>query len=184
MTPNQLLNLVTLGFPILLHDDPVVLDGLLKRALIFYQSAFGYRKTVDITVDLESSLSSALPTDCLQRICLTDSVGRGYYSQDTGGQLRVDLDDDFKPPAQLMYFVDLANYDYAVDVLPAASLPMLQDYLDVLIRIPNNELKSAVAAANDVPDPTVEDHATLLTRKKELEAEIRAAAPPLPMSTF
>jgi hypothetical protein len=188
MTPNQLLNVVALGFPILLVDSDEQLQAILLRALAFYQTKFGQRKLIEVSVDLESGLSSSLPDNCLQRICLTDKLGQGYFSQivmiGDDNKLKVDLDAKFKNPASLMYFVDLAGGDYANDKLPPESVPILQDYLDILIRIPNNEVKSALAAQSEIADPTVEDHQQLLTRKRELEGDIIASAPPLPIVSF
>jgi|GEM_PF-608609 len=188
MTPNQLLSLVVLGFPILLIDDSDQLEAILLRALTTYQTKFGKRKSVKIDVDLESGLSSSLPDDYLQRICLTDGVGNGYYSQLTQVNeekyLEVEVDAQFKAPATLLYFVDLAGMDHSEDELPPESIPMLQDYLDVLIRIPNNEVKSALAARDEIADPTIEDNATLLARKLELEKNMVDSAPPLPLSSF
>jgi hypothetical protein len=173
------------GFPILLVDDANQLDAILFRALAFYQTKFGKRSLVELTIDLESGLSSSLPNDFLQKACLTDGRGNGYFSQimniDNNKILKVELDSKFKQPAKLLYFVDLASSDYEEFELPPESIPVLQDYLDLLIRIPNNEVKSALAARNEIADPTVEDHQTLLARKSELEKDIIASAPPLPM---
>lgn len=188
MTPNQLLSSVTAGFPILLIDEDAQLNAILMRALAFYQVKFGKRKSVEISVDMESGLSSSLPDDYLQRICLTDSVGQGYFSQAVyigdDQKLKVDIDSRFKAPATLMYFVDMAGGDHDKDKLPPESIPALHDYLDILIRIPNNEVKSALATQNEIADPTVEDHAALLTRKTDLENAIIASAPPLPIVSF
>ena len=188
MTPNQLLSAVMAGFPILLIDEDTQLDAILMRALAFYQVKFGKRKSVEISIDMESGLSSSLPDDYLQRICLTDSVGQGYFSQAVyvgeEQKLKVDMDKRFKAPATLMYFVDMASIGRVEDRLPPESIPTLHDYLDILIRLPNNEVKSALAANAGIVDPTVEDHQMLLTRKTDLENAIIASAPPLPIVSF
>lgn len=188
MTPNQLLMSVLAGFPILLVDDNKQLDAALYRALAFYQSKFGKKKSVEISIDAESGLSSSLPSDYLQRICLTDSLGQGYFSQaaQVGERelLKVDLDYKFKAPATMIYFVDMAGADYDSFKLPPEAITILHDYLDILIRLPNNEVKSALAAQSGIADPSVEDHQTLLTRKKEIEDSIVSSAPPLPILSF
>jgi hypothetical protein len=185
MTPIQLLDLTISGFPILLIDDVDMLNGALLRALTTYQTKFGKRTLVELDVDLESGLSSSLPDDYLQRICLTDALGQHYFSQNTlNGELKVlkvSVDKRMKLPVKLLYFVALAGDEHLDKELPPESIPMLQDYLDVLIRIMNNEVRSALSARNEVVDPTVEDHAMLLTRKRELEDNMSASAPPLPM---
>jgi hypothetical protein len=188
MTPNQLLTSVTSGFPILLVDDNKQLDALLYRALAFYQSKFGKKKSIEINIDAESGLSSSLPSDYLQRICLTDRLGQGYFSQAAyvgdEERLKVDLDHKFKAPATMLYFVDMAGADYDSFKLPPEAIPILHDYLDILIRLPNNEVKSALASQSEIADPSVEDHQTLLTRKKEIEESIISSAPPLPIVSF
>lgn len=188
MSPNQLLSIVIQSFPMLLIDDSEQLQAILYRGLSVYQSKFGSRQLTVLNIDLESGLSSSLPSDYLQRACLTDGLGNGYFSQVVviAGEkkLKVDLDKRFKPPANLLYFVDLAGSDYDDYQLPPESLSILQDYLELLIRIPNNEIKSALAARNEIVDPSVEDNASLLTRKKELEIEMITSAPPLPLVSF
>ncbi|MBU2968789.1 hypothetical protein KO527_05425 [Pseudoalteromonas sp. C2R02] len=184
MTPNQVKEMALSKFPILLFDNADTINVILKSALMFYQTKVAVIKQVEIKIDLETKLTTALPNDFLKGAKLSGVDGNCFSIFPSNNVLKVDITKHYKPPATLTYFANICDVDFDTYQLPPEIITNLQDYLEILIRIPNNELKSAISAQSEILDPTVQIHQELLQEKKELEAKMIAAAPPIPMTSF
>lgn len=186
MTPNELLLGVQGRFSVLLVGKDQQRQ-LLIDALGQYQDLAGVTKTVRIE---SRSASRPVPADFLAVSHTTDAMGdfipvTEEYSETNERQLC--FDDRAQYPLRFTYLVKLRNVDLDAYQLPDQAVGMIQDYLEVLISIPNDERMARVQEAGrlDVsrtPAPS-EGDAKLAALRESMKSQ-RAMMPMLTIQPF
>lgn len=146
MTPAQLLKGVQGRFSVLLVE-PDQQRQLLIDALGQYQDLAGVTKTVRIK---SPQASRPIPDDFLAVASTTDASG-GFVpvteEWDENGQRQLCFDDWGTYPLRFTYLVKLRDVDLDSYELPDSAVGMIQDYLEVLIAIPNDERMARIQEA-------------------------------------
>lgn len=188
MTPNQLLEEVKARFPILLHDNPVILDSLLKKALAKYQELAGFNgkmriSETDLVVDDPTFATYILlPSFFAARLNLKDATGRFISCSQWDDRLELKLHGHETFPFTLLYAQNILEANFDEYKLPTTSISLLGDYLELLIAIPNAERQRRIATAGKLDTSDIALEADLNTRKTELETSMRlnrAMIPPI-----
>lgn len=146
MTPAQLLKGVQGRFSVLLVDEDQQRQ-LLIDALGQYQDLAGVTKTVRIT---SRQPSRPIPDDFLAVSTTTDATGDFIpvtEEYDENGKRQLCFDERAVYPLRFTYLVKLRNVELDKYELPDSAVGMIQDYLEVLISIPNDERMSRVQEA-------------------------------------
>jgi len=184
MTATELLAGVVRRFSVLLVDETQQ-HQLLTDALGQYQDLAGVTKVVRLSEPADSVLPAtySLPDDYLAPIVATGANG-DYVPVDVltdeQGALTLELDESTVFPVRFMYLVNLRAIDQDTYQLPATSIGMIQDYLEVLIAIPNDERTARVQEAgrmdiSRIPSP--QDREAQLTALREAMKAQRAILP-------
>lgn len=169
MTPAQLLKGVQGRFSVLLVDEDQQRQ-LLIDALGQYQDLAGVTKTVRI---VSRQPSRPIPADFLAVSGTTDATG-GFVpvteEWDENGQRHLCFDEWGTYPLRFTYLVKLRDVDLDSYELPDSSVGMIQDYLEVLISIPNDERMSRIQEAGRLdisrtPSPDAGDSKLAMLRE-------------------
>ncbi|QFT40116.1 MULTISPECIES: hypothetical protein [unclassified Vibrio] len=175
MTPNQLLEEVKARFPILLHDDEKALLSLLRKALAKYQELAGFNEKHRVNEsDLDEYGACDLPPLFAARLVVKDKSGRYVKSEHWLGKLELTLKGTEVFPITILYLQDVMNADLDTFQLPATSISLLGDYLELLISIPNAERQRRIATAGKLDTTDIPAEPDLAMRKTELETSMRA----------
>lgn len=181
MTPSAILSQVKARFPILLHDNELVLNTLLKQALAKYQELAGFttkhRYTFD---DLDSDAAVITPDGFSSRLVVKDFNGRFVPSEVWGGKLELKINGNTTFPVTLVYLESVTDRDFNTYQLPTSCVSVLSDYLEILIRIPNSERERRVSMAGKLDTSDIPTEADLNTRKLEIESQMRLSRSVLP----
>lgn len=146
MTPAQLLQGVQGRFSVLLIE-PDQQRQLLIDALGQYQDLAGVTKTVRIA---SRQPTRPIPPDFLAVCGTTDAIGDFIpvtEEFDEDGKRQLCFEERAVYPLRFMYLVKLRDVDLETYELPDSAVGMIQDYLEVLISIPNDERMSRIQEA-------------------------------------
>lgn len=182
MTPVQLLQEVKGRFAVLLHDESDKLDTLLKQAVTKYQDLAGFMTKARITADNVSNGEATLPERFQTRVIVKDAKGRYVRSEVWGNKIELTLSGSEEYPLSLMYLESVRDADFSTFELPAASVSMIADYLELLISSPNAERLRRIAIAGKLDASDIPTEESLATRRAELEERMknsRAILPPV-----
>lgn len=183
-TPAKLLESVKARFPMLLHSEPVALNALLEKAIGTYQDLAGFMAKARITeVDVIGG-ECALPDRFLTRVSLKDTDGRYVCSEVWGQVLEIGEVDASQFPLTLLYLENLRDADLATITLPANSVTLIADYLELLIMSPNADRMRRVAVAGKLDASDIPTETDLATRRTELEDKIKSSQAMIPMITI
>lgn len=149
MTPAELLKGVQGRFSVLLVDVHQQRQ-LLIDALGQYQDLAGVTKTVRIN---SRAPSRPVPADFLAVSTTTDATGdfipvTEEYGDDDKRHLF--FEERAVYPLRFTYLVKLRDVDLDAYQLPDSAVGMIQDYLEVLISIPNDERMSRIQEAGNL----------------------------------
>ena len=146
MTPIERLQGVQGRFSVLLVGQPQQRQ-LLIDALGQYQDLAGVTKTVRINTPAPYRKA---PADFLAVCSSTDAVGcfvPAYEELDEENRRLICFEGRATHPIKFTYFVNLRSVDLETYQLPDSAVGMIQDYLEVLISIPNDERISRIQEA-------------------------------------
>lgn len=178
MTAAELLAGVQRRFSVLLVGEPQQRQ-LLIDALGQYQDLAGVTKTVR----LNEVKAYTVPGDFLAPVVAIgqdgDFVPLEVYNDDTGAEV-LELSADAVLPVRFTYLVNLRNIDLEAYQLPATAIGMIQDYLEILIAIPNDERMGRIQEAGKLdisrlPSPS-DREAQLVSLREAMKAQ-RAILP-------
>lgn len=184
MTPNELLEEVKLRFYSLLHNDADKLAALLKQALGAYQDRAGVIETVKVKVldkNDDGDSCFAVPADFLARVMVKNATGNFVSSQYDRITQKLLVGGGATLPLSFTYFVNLRGVDLDSYQLQPDIIGLVQEYLEVLIAIPNSERNRRVAIAGNIDTSDIPTEESLYTRKMEIEERMKAAKSALPM---
>ena len=185
MTAAELLAGVQHRFSVLLVEEPQQ-HQLLIDALGQYQDLAGVTKVVR----LSAPQSYPLPADFLAPIIATSATGDfvpvDVLDGEDGAQF-LELDASAVYPVRFTYLVNLRGINVDSYHLPATSIGMIQDYLEVLIAIPNDERMARIQEAgrmdiSRIPAPQ-DREAQLATLREAMKAQ-RAILPIITIQPF
>lgn len=146
MTPIELLNGVQGRFSVLLVGEPQQRQ-LLIDALGQYQDLAGVTKTVRIAT---RAATRPTPADFLAVASTTDALGDFIpvtEEYDEQGNSQLVFEERATYPLKFTYFVNLRAANLEEYQLPNPAIGMIQDYLEVLISIPNDERMGRIQEA-------------------------------------
>ncbi|MGF1905270.1 hypothetical protein [Aliivibrio salmonicida] len=185
MTPKQLLESVLLRFHTLLHDDDLALQCLLRQALGAYQDNAAVSETIPITqITRDNGLNSfTVPDDFLARVITKDRRGNYVGSNYNRNLNAIILENQisYRLPLSFVYYVNLRDADFESYELPPGIIGLVQDYLEILISIPNNERRRRIAIAGNVDTSDIPTEEVSFARKKEAEERMKSARSALGM---
>lgn len=182
--PAQLLESVIARFPMLIHNEPKKLNALLNKAIGKYQDLAGFIAKARIQdVDLKDG-KFTLPERFLTTVALKDADGRYISSEAWSDQLELELFGGERYPFTLLYLENLRDADYSQITLPAGSVSLISDYLELLIMSPNSDRLRRLSVAGKMDASDIPTEADLSTRRTELEEKIRASQAMIPMITI
>lgn len=185
MTAAELLAGVQHRFSVLLVEEPQQ-HQLLIDALGQYQDLAGVTKVVRLSAPQEYPL----PADFLAPVVATGATGDFVPVDvfgDENGNLLLSLDENAIYPVRFTYLVNLRAIDVNQYQLPPTSIGMIQDYLEVLIAIPNDERMARIQEAgrmdiSRIPAPQ-DREAQLLALREAMKAQ-RAILPIITIQPF
>lgn len=178
MTATELLEAVKNRFSVLLVGEPQQRQ-LLVDALGQYQDLAGVTKTVR----LPELKPYTPPADFLAPVVAIDDKGNytpiDTFTDDNGATV-IEPDASAVVPVRFTYLVNLRAVDLDKYQIPPTAVGMIQDYLELLIAIPNDERVSRVQEAGKldisrVPAPA--DREAQLTALREAMKSQRAILP-------
>lgn len=184
MTPRQLLDDVKLRFHTLLHCEEDALEVLLKQALGAYQDNAGASETILINAveNLNGIRSFLVPDDFLARVVVKDKTGNYVPSHYDRSKTSIVINTArFRLPLSFQYFLKLREADLESYQLPPSIVGLIQDYLEILIAIPNSERRRRVALAGNLDTSDIPTESDLITRKGIMEERMKSARSALPM---
>ncbi|EJL6927797.1 hypothetical protein NMT03_003882 [Vibrio alginolyticus] len=182
--PAELLESVVERFPMLLHNEPAALNALLKKAIGKYQDLAGFMAKARIDELDAKGGTYSLPERFMTRVTIKDKAGR-YVSADVwGNQLELDLSGSEEFPLTLLYLENLRDADYTTIELPASSVTLISDYLELLIMSPNSDRLRRVSVAGKLDASDIPTEADLAARRTELEEKIKSSQAMIPMITI
>ncbi len=158
---------------------------LLKTALGAYQDKAGVSERIKIKTVVKDEYqvaSFSVPDDFLARVVVKDRTGNYVSANYDRHEKRMIIESTrYRLPLTFDYLVNLREVDLDTYELQPEIVGLVQDYLEVLISIPNNERRRRVALAGnlDVSDIPVESES--FARKTELELRMNSARCALPM---
>lgn len=185
MTPDALLASVITRFPVM-YLTPTNQSGVLKQALGGFQRIVGPVKKLKVaddpgTVDtIEATV--AKPDDFAAVAVCLDVEGRWHNVEADDTTLTVETTSKSVWPFTITYFVDLYGSTPASYVLPPDIVPLLADYLEVLLKIPNNARAREVMATTGI-QMDIPDNETLANRRMAIEAAMEEETAIIPMAT-
>ena len=185
MTGAELLTAVKGRFSLLLVDDVHQLQQLLIAALGQYQDLAGVTKTVRI----QTPGPKQLPADWLAHMVAVDANGDfvpvdNYQDENNIEQIEPDASAVY--PIRLTYLVNLRAVDLDSYHLPPTAIGMIQDYLEILLSVPNDERLARIQGAGHldnsrVPTSEVREQ-QLATLREQMKAQ-RAVLPMISIQT-
>lgn len=185
MTPVQLLDNVKARFYALLHNESEVLSQLLKTALGAYQDRAGVSERIKIKAvdkDNEQEVSFLVPDDFLARVIVKDKTGNYVSANYDRRAKRMIVDSKrYYLPLTFDYLVNLREVDLDNYELQPEIVGLIQDYLEILISIPNSERQRRVAISGNLDVSDIPSESDLFTRKTALEERMSSARCALPM---
>lgn len=185
MTPKELLEEVKSRFVQLVHNEKDKLDALLRQALGTYQDKAGVQRTLLIDEATIANNAFDLPEHFLTVVLLKDARGRRVRHMIDEEQGRIMMNSSaLLYPLKMSYLVNLRNVDLVTYQLPAAPIGMIQDYLEVLIEIPNNERIKLVMQQGGFDVASLPSTSETIARKNELELQMKSARSAMPMMTI
>ena len=138
MTPSELLEEVKGRFVVLYHDAPEALDRLLRQAMAKFQDKAGVLLEVwseTPVIPLPAHFKSvATCCDAKRR----EAAFRVEAAEDGQPEIHVISRDKHEPPYCMVYFADLRSWPLD-EALPQDCVPLLADYLEALIALPNTQ---------------------------------------------
>lgn len=185
MTAAELLAGVVRRFSVLLVESPQQ-HQLLIDALGQYQDLAGVTKVVR----LSAPQAYALPADFLAPVLATSATGDFVpvdILTDDDGKPTLELDACASYPVRFTYLVNLRGIDIDSYQLPATSIGMIQDYLEILMAIPNDERMTRIQEAgrmdtSRIPSPA--DRETQLAALRDAMKSQRAILPFITIQPF
>lgn len=187
MTALELLSAVRGRFSVLLVEEPQQLQ-LLTTALGTYQDLAGFIKRVKVT---ERAPLKA-PADFLAPVLCTDKRGDFVpheldFDAETSAVM-IGFDDARSAyPLSFTYLVNLRTIDHDTYQIPATIIGMVQDYLEVLISIPNDERMARIQEAGKLDvsrTPTSDAREGQLAAMREAMKAQRAILPMITIQPF
>lgn len=178
MTAIELLAAVKNRFSVLLVGDPQQRQ-LLIDALGQYQDLAGVTKTVKLP---DHKLYN-VPADYLAPIGATDAVGNYTpfeINTDENGKDYLEIDPSAVFPVRFTYLINLRSVDLEQYQIPSTAIGMIQDYLEVLIAIPNDERTARIQEAGKLDTsrlPAPSDREAQLQALREAMKSQRAILP-------
>ena len=170
MTPRQALEDAKGRFIILYHDDEAALERLLRQALAKFQDKAGVIRSqlveeTDVRLDeLPHFKAPAMCTDRERRFIPHEFDGKGESIELFPGSRCV-------KPYRVEYFVNLRDWPEDED-LPADCFPLLTDYLEALIAVPNADRARFAMASTGIPYQELPQPAELRQRISDIEREM------------
>ena len=178
MTPMQLLDSVKGRFHTLLHCEPDALNLLLVQSLSAYQDNAGVTDSILIkTVKKQDGVHSIdVPSDFLARVDVKDKTGNFISSRFNRATNELELGSSrYYLPLRFTYAINLRDADLDTYQLPPSCIGLVQDYLEILISIPNSERRRRVNIPGNLDVSDIPVEAELFVRKSDLEQRIKAA---------
>lgn len=175
-TPRELLEKVKKRFlTLLVENQSDMLDSLLVKALTEYQDRAGCIKRIQI----KEGSSLPCPDDYLELVGIKDNTGNYVSCDVVDGKIEISTEQRLFYPLQMDYLVYLSNLDLDKGTVPRVAEGIIQDYLEILIAIPNSEIERRVSIAGKLDASGIPDEAVLTQRKTDLETEMstRGAIP-------
>ncbi len=166
MTGRELLAEAKKHFPVLYGGSEVdAYDHLIRQALGTFQDKAGYMGKVQTP---EGAAAVAIPPGFLALVSVHDANRQFHEAVIDETTITIQEQTNSVRPYTIHYFVNLRDYDLAVDDLPPELLSILLDYLVALIDIPNTARARRVALATG-QQIEVRGDEELLARKQALE---------------
>lgn len=184
MTPKQLLDEVKCRFYALLHCEPHALNVLLKQALGAYQDRAGAMEQFTVgEVSINNGIRTInVPSDFLSRVMVKDKYGNFVASAFDRVEKKLVIEDSkYTLPLRVQYFANLRNVDLENYELNPTIVGLIQDYLEVLIAIPNSERLRRTGIAGNLDTSDIPTEADLHTRKQAIEERMTQSRSALPM---
>lgn len=181
-TPRELLEKVKKRFlTLLVENQKDMLESLLVKALTEYQDRAGCITRIQI----KEGTQLPCPDDYLELVGIKDSTGN-YVSCDVlDSGIEISTEQRLSYPLQMDYLVYLSALDLDTGIVPRVAEGIIQDYLEILIAIPNSEIDRRVSIAGKLDASNIPDEAALVQRKADLETEMSSrGAIPQAMSIF
>ncbi|WCH25167.1 hypothetical protein [Aeromonas salmonicida] len=185
MTAIELLAAVQKRFSMLLVGEPQQ-HQLLIDAMGQYQDLAGVTKTVRLPEIKDYSA----PPDYLAPIVGSDAEGNYAPVEtftDEDGKEILTPDPRAIPPVRFTYLVNLRNIDLKTYQIPHTAVGMIQDYLEVLIAIPNDERTARIQEAGKLDTsrlPTPADREAQLVSLREAMKSQRAILPMITIQPY
>ncbi|MDH0348172.1 hypothetical protein [Aeromonas dhakensis] len=185
MTAIDLLSAVKNRFSVLLVGEPQQ-KQLLIDALGQYQDLAGVTKTVK----LSEHKPYTVPADYLAPIVASDAFGNYApfeITADENNQELLELDPAAVLPVRFTYLINLRAIDLEKYHLPNTAIGMIQDYLEVLISIPNDERTARIQEAGKLDTsrlPTPADREGQLAALREAMKSQRAILPMITIQPY
>lgn len=182
MTPAQVLEDVKARFLVLYHKEPEKLERLLRQALGKFQDKAG----AILEIWLDDPEFPCPPH--FQAIAAACDSKRRYLAwrfkkdEDSGERyISFETTSRHESPYCLLYFADLRNWPLEED-LPADIPPLLADYLEALIAIPNTarERYAYLSSGQSEAAQTLPGDQDLRQRVRELEEEMESCKALIP----
>jgi hypothetical protein len=168
----------------LLHSEPTALNALLEKAIGKYQDLAGFMAKARITEADVIGGTYPLPERFLTRVALKDTDGRYVCSEVWGQSLEIGEVDASQFPLTLMYLENLRDADINTITLPANSVTLIADYLELLILSPNSDRIRRVSVAGKLDASDIPTEADIAARRTELEDKIKSSQAIIPMFTI
>lgn len=178
MTPIELLSAVQKRFSVLLVGEPQQRQ-LLIDAMGQYQDLAGVTKTVK----LSERTAYPVPADYLAPIVASDAEGNYTPTEitaDENSKETLELDPGAVLPVRFTYLVNLRGVAMDSYHVPPTAVGMIQDYLEILIAIPNDERTARIQEAGKLDTsrlPTPADREAQLAALREAMKSQRAILP-------
>lgn len=181
MTPSQALDDAKGRFIILYHDDEAALSRLLRQALAKFQDKAGVIRewvTDETAVRLDELPHFKAPALC------SDSKRRYVPFEFDRKSESIELRPGPKceAPYRIEYFADLRSWPDDED-LPADCFPLLTDYLEALIAVPNAERARYAMASTGIPYQELPSVQELRQRISDIEREMEDCKALIPSSS-
>lgn len=186
MTPEKIIATAIAELRVSYVNAPEAHEAMMRKGLVKYQERAAPWRTIRIPADptpLESAITLPFPSGCRRFYAATDSAGAYIDAFEDLATQSVVIERGESPvfPLCCIFYLDLENLALADELPPEVSAGVLFDWMVASLEIPNEGRVGDLGKALGV-DFSVEDHAVVIDRRKEIEATMGDLAT-LPMLT-